>query len=224
MSSSNGHANDIPELDRVCEAIRGGSCIPFLGAGASMGYSFNGIEEPDLPSGWDLTIKFLRETGVADEAGVSLLADPDTVNGHTDLRSAMNILSYDLFKAAEYYLYKKNNRRSELDRLLPYEVKKADGPRPIHAVIAQLTDIQAVLTTNYDCLFEEACETYKRELHLHVHEQFRADTAIWRCPAFLKPPQLLLHKMHGCIKRDNSMIITRADYIRYLRECRTSRS
>ena len=37
-------------------------------------------------------------------------------------------------------------------------VAKAKGARPIHTVIAQLQDIYTVLTTNYDRLFEEACD------------------------------------------------------------------
>jgi SIR2-like domain len=126
------------------------------------------------------------------------------------------LASYDLFKAAESFLYKKANYRPALDQLLRREIGKAKGPPPIHSVIAQLEDIYTVLTTNYDCLFEEACKTYQREVFKHVHEQFKSNTGNWRCKANLGKGQLILHKMHGCEQRDESMIITRADYIRYL--------
>ncbi len=128
----------------------------------------------------------------------------------------MKLQGYDLFKAADCFLYSRNNNRTQLDRLLRQEVAKASGPRPIHTVIAQLQDIFTVLTTNYDCLFEAACDNHQREVFKHVHEQFKANSGNWRCRAHLVPPQLILHKMHGCKERDESMIITRADYIRYL--------
>ena len=216
--SENGYPDvTVPELGRICEAIRGGRCIPFFGAGASLGYSFNGASAAGVPSGWQLTITLLREAGVAQDSEVRVLRDPDSADSPDELRAAMKLLDYDLFKAADYFLYKKNNRRTELDELLRREVAKAEGPRPIHTVIAQLDDIDTVLTTNYDCLFETACRKYGRKLFKHVHEQFRSNTGIWRGgPHRLRKPQINLHKMHGCVDRDESMIVTRADYIRYL--------
>ena len=92
------------------------------------------------------------------------------------MRDAIKLQGYDLFKAADCFLYIRNNNRTQLDRLLRQEVAKASGPRPIHTVIAQLQDIFTVLTTNYDCLFEAACDNYQREVFKHVHEQFKANS------------------------------------------------
>ena len=209
----------VPDLGRVFQAVRDGNCIPFFGAGASMGYSFNGASAPGIPGGWELTLSLLREAHVATENQIAALNDPTSADP-VALRDAMKLQGYDLFKAADSYLYSRANNRAELDRFLRGEVAKARVPRPIHSVIAQLLDIDTVLTTNYDCLFEAACDTYQREVFKHVHEQFKADTGNWKCRASLRPPQLIFHKMHGCKDRDETMIITRGDYIRYLANCK----
>ena len=205
----------VPDLGLVVQAIRDGNCIPFFGAGASMAYAFNGASAAGLASGWEITLALLKASKLATDAQIAALTDPDQSDPQ-DLRAAMKLHGIDLSKAADFYLYSRSDHRPELDRFLRNEVAKVDGPRPIHTVIAQIQDIYTVLTTNYDCLFEVACASYKRELLKHVHEQFRADTGNWHCPAHLVPPKVILHKMHGCKDRDESMIITRGDYIRYL--------
>src|SRR5260221_8072999 len=206
----------VPDLSNVLQAVSGGNCIPFFGAGASMGYSFNGASADGIPSGRDLTLTLLREAGLAADAQIAMLNDPAAPATPEQFKIASKLLSYDLYKAADCFLYKRLNERRELDTLLRREVAKANGPRPIHTVIAQIQDIYTVLTTNYDGLFENACETYGRDLTTHVHEQFRSDNAAWDAPWVLHKPQVFLHKMHGCRSVPSSMIITRADYIRYL--------
>jgi hypothetical protein len=206
---------DTPPLDRVFQAIQDGNCIPFFGAGASMGYSFNGASSAGILSGWQLTMDLLREAGIADDARIAALTDPDNATPDA-LRGAFGLTSYDLFKAADAFLFRRNNSRAELDRFLRRKVALAGGPRPIHTAIAQIKDIYTALTTNYDRLFEQACRTYGREVFKHVHEQFKPNSGIWRCKANLTKPEIIYHKMHGCEERDESMIITRADYIRYL--------
>jgi hypothetical protein len=180
-----------------------------------MAYAFNGASAPGLPSGWEMTLALLREAHIATDAQIAALNDPDRADPAA-LRDVLKLRGYDLFKAADSFLYSRANHRAELDRFLRREVAKANSPRPIHTVIAQLHDIYTVLTTNYDCLFETACETYQREVFKHVHEQFKPNTGAWPCKSHLKPPELILHKMHGCKTRDESMIVTRGDYIRYL--------
>ncbi len=213
---SNGYPEvTVPDAELVFQAIRDGNCIPFFGAGSSMGYAFNGSSAPGIPGGRELTLTLLREARLATDAQIATLTDPANADPAA-LRAAITLHGYDLFKAADSFLYSRANNRGELDRFLRREVAKANGPRPIHTAIAQLRDIYTVLTTNYDCLFEAECNTYEREIFKHVHEQFKANSGNWRCRANLVKPQLILHKMHGCKDRDESMIITRADYIRYL--------
>lgn len=209
----------VPDLGRVFQVIRDGNCIPFFGAGASMDYSFNGASAPGVPGGWELTLSLLRAAHVATDAQIAALRDPASAD-HAALREAMKLQGYDLFKAADSFLYSRANNRSELDQFLRNEVAKARIPRPIHSVIAQVLDIDTVVTTNYDCLFETACHEYHRQVFKHVHEQFRADTGIWTCNYKLRPPQILFHKMHGCKDLNESMVITRGDYIRYLANCK----
>jgi hypothetical protein len=206
----------VPDLGRVFQAIRDRNCIPFFGAGASMAYVFNGASAPGIPGGWELTLALLREAHVANDAQIAALNDPATADPAA-LREAMKLRGYDLFKAADSFLYLHANNPLQLDAFLRRQVNKANGPRPIHTVIAQLRDIYTVLTTNYDCLFEAACKTYQREVFKHIHDKNKADSGIWRPPQNnLEKPQLILEKMHGSEELDKSMIITRADYIGYL--------
>ena len=213
---ANGYPEvSVPDLGRVFQAIRDGNCIPFFGAGASMGFAFNGTSAPGIPGGWELKLALLQQAGIASDAQIAALKDPANAESAA-LREAIRLQDYDLFKAADSYLYKHSNNRAQLDQFLRQEVAKANGPRPIHTVISQLQDIYTVLTTNYDCLFEDACKTFHRVILKHVHEQSKANSGIWPCRANLSKPQVILHKMHGCEERDGSMIITRGDYIRYL--------
>ena len=150
----------VPDLGLVVQAIRDGNCIPFFGAGASMAYAFNGASAAGLASGWEITLALLKASKLATDAQIAALADPEQSDPQ-DLRAAMKLHGIDLSKAADFYLYSRSDHRPELDRFLRNEVAKVDGPRPIHTVIAQIKDIYTVLTTNYDCLFEVACASYK---------------------------------------------------------------
>jgi hypothetical protein len=125
---------DTPDLGRVFQAVRDGNCIPFFGAGASMGYAFNGSSALGIPSGWQLTMDLLREAGVAKDSQVKAPNDPDGAD-LAGLKDAIKIFGYDCF------LFRKNNDRGELDRFLRKRVSLAADPRPIHTVIAQLKDI-----------------------------------------------------------------------------------
>ena len=105
-----------------------------------MGYAFNGSSALGIPSGWQLTMDLLRETGAAKDSQVKALNDPDGAD-LAALKDAIKIFGYDLFKAADCFLFRKNNDRGELDRFLRKRVSLAADPRPIHTVIAQLKDI-----------------------------------------------------------------------------------
>jgi hypothetical protein len=202
-------------LGRVFKAIGDGNCIPFFGAGASMDYAFNGSSAPGVPNAWEMTLEFLGEAGIASKAQIIVLKDLESADP-TALKKVIHLLNFDLLKAAEAFLFLKSNNRGELDAFLRRRIELANGPRPIHTVIAQIQDIYTALTTNYDRLFENACTSCQRDLFLHVHEQLRQDSGNWRCKANLKKPEIIYHKMHGCVDRAGSMVITRGDYIRYL--------
>lgn len=84
-------------LELIIDAIKAKRCLPFLGAGASAGYTVEGREVPGIPLGGKL--------------GETIAAACDYRNGST----------YDLARVAEYFVFKKSGRRDELEKLIKDE-------------------------------------------------------------------------------------------------------
>lgn len=74
-------------------------------------------------------------------------------------------------------------------------------PSLSHTLLASLP-VHEIATTNYDQLFEQACEGTKRPVAVLPYESAR-DRSRW------------LLKMHGCISRPDDIVLTRDDYLRY---------
>ena len=179
-------------LELVIEAIKDGQCLPFLGAGASAGYSVNGSAVPGIPLGGMLGEKIAAACGYS--------------NGTT----------YDLARVAEYFVFRKSGRRDELENFIKTEIRGVTQPRPIHTALARLPQVNYVITSNYDELLETELNRYGRDLTKHFYDLQNPTTAHFRCSLRPKPASVVLHKMHGAVEQPKSMIITQSDYIRYL--------
>ncbi len=182
-------------LDLIFEAISSGRCLAFLGSGASTTFKDpSGKEVPGLPTGGELAEALATRCGYT--------------NGR----------AYDLAKVAEYFLYRKSGDRTELERVVRENVPVACPPRPIHTVLAQLSQLRVVITTNYDKLLEHEIDRYGRLLTRHVHDQRDSKTGHFQGTVFFgeNSKEIILHKMHGTIEDPGTMIITESDYIRYL--------
>jgi hypothetical protein len=70
-----------------------------------------------------------------------------------------------------------------------------------HALLAALP-VREVVTTNYDQLFERACEPLGVELSV-LRYAVRPGAGRW------------LLKMHGCVSRPEEIVVTRGDYLAY---------
>lgn len=77
------------------------------------------------------------------------------------------------------------------------------GCRPSlsHTLLASLP-VNEIATTNYDELFERACESARHPVAVLPYESAR-----------VRPRWLL--KMHGCVSRPADIVLTRDDYLRY---------
>jgi SIR2-like domain len=179
-------------LEFVIEAIKAKRCLPFLGAGASAGYSMEGREVPGIPLGGKLCEKIAAACGYP--------------NGSTN----------DLARVAEYFVFRKSGRRDELENLIRTEIRNVTQPRPIHTTLAQLDKIHFVLTSNYDELLEMELIRYGRDLTKHFYDLQNPKTGHFKCSPFINSPSIILHKMHGTVESPRSMVITQSDYIRYL--------
>ncbi len=89
-------------------------------------------------------------------------------------------------------------------------------PRPIHTVLAQLDQIKAIITTNYDVILENELLKYNRILNKHVYRVRKTDTGHFNPKPFPEKGDIYLHKMHGTVDEPESMVITKSDYIYYL--------
>ena len=180
------------DLDLIFKTIEDGHCLPFLGAGASMAYTQDGQEVSGLPSGGSLAEKLAKIC--------------DYKNG----------TYYDLSRVAEYFIYKNNGNRAALNSVLQKEISRVNQPRPIHTTLAQLNQIRIIITSNYDTLLETELHRYSRIMEKHFYDANNPITAHFEGKIEWEAGEVILHKMHGCIEKPSSMVITQSDYIHYL--------
>lgn len=182
------------DLKLIFNAIKSGKCLAFLGAGACTAFRKpNGEDVPGLPTGKQLAQWLAQKC--------------EYKNGTPD----------DLAKVAEHFLYTQNGDREPLEKAVKEKIQIRCLPRPIHTVISQLSQIEVIITSNYDTLLERELGDYGRRLTKHVHNPQNPRTGHYNGPRrrFLEK-EIVLHKMHGSIDEPGSMVITESDYIRYL--------
>lgn len=80
-------------------------------------------------------------------------------------------------------------------------------PGEVHRSFVQVP-FDEILTTNFDTLIEEACRECQLELHVAVDD-------VQLATARSRSVRRLL-KLHGCIERPDTLIVTEADFDRYL--------
>lgn len=179
------------DLNLIINAIESGRCLAFLGAGACTPFKRNGEEIPGLPTGGQLAERLAEKCRYS--------------NGKV----------HDLLKVTEYFLYKYNGDRDELEKAISQEIQIKCTPRPIHTVLAQLNPIKVMITTNYDDLLEQELDKYRR-LKVNTYKHRNPTAGHFTYTTFLEDDEVVLHKMHGSVKEPGSMVITRSDYIYYL--------
>lgn len=180
------------DLKLIFTAIESGKCLAFLGAGACMTYRTIDKEEPGLPSGKELA-KWLAEKCKYTNGSI-----------------------YDLQKISEYFVYINNGDREPLENAIKEKIQIDCKPRPIHSALSQLTQIKFVITSNYDDLLEQELRKYQRNIIPHIHNSQDPHNAKFEGPLFLNEKDIVLYKMHGCISKPETIIITHSDYIHYL--------
>lgn len=170
--------------------------MPFLGAGACAEYVTKVGRVPGIPLGGKFTELILDRCR--------------SLNGQP------NGSQLDLLSAAEYLVYLESGSREGLESIFASEISRITQPRPIHTVLAQLVEIGVVITTNYDQLLEMALGQYGRPLSKYVYDSQNPRTGVCSERFPVKPPNIILHKMHGTIEQRRTMVVTQSDYIRYL--------
>lgn len=207
-----------PPYGIICNHLKKGEIIPFLGAGASL------CDRPAATK-WDEKNTRFLPTG-ADLA--NLLAT------EAEFPSKEAWDRKDLAKVASYYL-EQSDRKSLLERL--HEIfNRPCQPCKIHHFLAAIPVPLLIVTTNYDDLIEQAFHARGKPYHLVVHPTENKELAasvLWWKPGAVEPEAYpptklsipadettILYKMHGTINRRDSkwdsFVITEEDYVDFL--------
>lgn len=206
----------MPPYGIILKALRTGSGIPFLGAGASMVGRQVG-DTTYLPSGSDLARSLARDAEF-----------PST--NDADLT--------DLSKVSSYYVdvSSRGLLRQELRSVFADTAKKYPC-NALHRFLAKIADKMMIVTTNYDTLLEqaflEAGKPYDLLVYPADNEEYANAMFWWRDgaaePELRKPQEIdieelgktnLIYKMHGSVRQEvgtwDSFVITEEDYIEFL--------
>lgn len=207
-----------PPYGIICNRLKTGRVIPFLGAGASF------VERP-VGAKWDATKPLFLPSGLelahflAEEAEF-----PSTDPGDRG----------DLAKVSSYYadIAGRRTLRERLREVLNHEFQGS----LLHELIAALPVPLVIVVTNYDALVEQAFRAAGKPYDLVVYPADRKDIAnaiLWwphgaQEPLVKAPNELdidlatttVIYKMHGTIVQEaeewDSFVITEEDYVEFL--------
>ena len=206
----------IPPYGIILKALRNGSAVPFLGAGASMVGRQNG-DATYLPSGSDLARSLAKDAQF-----------PST--NEIDLTDLSKVSSYYVDVSSRILL------RQEL-RSVFADTSKKYCCNNLHRFLASIANNMMVVTTNYDTLLErafiEAGKPYDLVVYPADNEDYANAIFWWRHgsndPELLKPQDIdiddlgktnVIYKMHGSVREEvdkwDSFVITEEDYIDFL--------
>ncbi|MED3525142.1 SIR2 family protein [Bacillus thuringiensis] len=160
-------------LSQLISKVRKKEVILWAGAGFSM-YT-------NLPTGGQLASKIISEL-------------PEQY--HEDLKYKA------LPEVAEEFVMLNGGTKRELFRILKEEIDIEPNTLEVHEKLTEIIQIEKIVTTNYDKLFEKA---YKNELSVIVNNN--------QLPLATKRAKLF--KVHGDIDQENTMVITTSDYVEF---------
>lgn len=177
------------QWDALLETLRAGECVPFLGAGASLGYE----GATGLPTAGELA---------------AALADECDYPG-TDRQ--------DFLRVAQYYEMVSNSPLL-LRRFVSARVRVPNAaPGRVHRTIAALP-FHTVLTTNFDTLMERAFAEYRgpngeQKTPLSAYYKLRGNEEKLAEPTVQAP---LVYKLHGTVEQATTMVVTEDDVVDFL--------
>jgi hypothetical protein len=207
-----------PPYGIICNHLRRGEVIPFLGAGAS-------LSGRPGDTGRDAKATGFLPTGR--ELANLLASEAEFPSNDPHDRQ-------DLAKVASYYL-DQSDRPSLMARL--HEIfNRTYQVGEVHRFLADIPVPLLIVTTNYDDLIEQAFRAVNRPYHLVVHpteSKELAGSVLWWKPNGAEPEPYppaklplsmtdttVIYKMHGSVDRHDgkwdSFVITEEDYVDFL--------
>ena len=162
-------------LERVIEKIRDNDVVLWVGAGFSL--------DAGLPSA-----NTLREMIIND------CSDEEKVYFENQ----------SLSEVASTFVALRNGSRNQLHNILQKSIDITPTSLKSHQLVSEIPQIDIIITTNYDRLFEEA---YGREISTIINDS--------QIPLATKRTQL--YKIHGDIQFPESIVLTTNDYTDFFR-------
>lgn len=203
-------------------AVRSRQCILFLGAGVHYPppaddetYRYPKADQP--PLGNELAQMLATDSlGKMQTSLQTFALDEQSLREkHTaELQESQDYLrknAANLQRIAWFYQYM-HQRKALVDRVSA-AVEDQKRPSAIVRALAEL-DFPIVITTNYDRLFEQALGTFAKTVSPIIYDPERRETDdLFGLP---RADQRWLFKMHGCVSKPDSIVITDEDYIRFV--------
>lgn len=114
----------------------------------------------------------------------------------------------DLIAIAQYHLNEKRHR-GRLNQAIVEELAGSATPTRTHRILARLP-ISTAWTTNYDQLLERSFEDAGKIVDVKLSQENLAHTRRGR--------DVVLYKMHGCVRQPHEAVVTKDDYEQYERK------
>ncbi|MCF2491517.1 SIR2 family protein [Dyadobacter sp. CY347] len=118
------------------------------------------------------------------------------------LQGVSKQLSLDLIAQA---LQDENQSKSKLNNFLISTFNRESRHNKTHKKIAKIPHFKTIITTNYDKLFEQC---YGSNIRVAIEEQDLT---------YLDRTKVELFKIHGCVSRPGTFVITKDDYLAFFK-------
>jgi hypothetical protein len=199
-----------PPYRLIVDSLYEGEVIPFLGAGASIGWEPSNDENQERP-----------------------FSSPELANYLAEKVDFPKDETVDLAKVSQYYSLV--GGRTPLNRTLHKVFDRNFPITPLHTFLAGIEKPLLIITTNYDDLIERAFKEQGRpyDLVVHASEAQAGDQILWFAHGSneaveVSPNKLdidlqsvtVIYKMHGAVDRSDAerdqYVITEDDYVEFL--------
>ncbi|MGE3175263.1 MAG: SIR2 family protein [Planctomycetota bacterium] len=167
----------------LVEELADRRCVIVVGSGISSSCE---TSDGERPPGWSALLDELA----------ALISDVDARNEAKRL-----ITEKQLLRAAQVVADK--TLAEDRERIIKRRLERQYQPSKWIELIRDF-DQNVMVTTNYDCLLEDACPREGFRTHIHKDQE---------AVKVLRAPERLILKLHGCIRRDpGSLVLSMSDY------------
>lgn len=227
--------------DQLYDAVRRRECVLFLGAGVhypppeKSAFTYPPPHRPPLGKALSEQLAAECTRQVEHERAVNRLDLSSYGVEQRELQEAKwKIEEHQRTRRSNYISYHKENLqriswyyetfagRESLIKAVNNAVASTTQPSPLLNALAEL-DFPIVITTNYDCLYENALSALKKRPETRIYNPTSGVTT----RDFRGRPKInerWLYKIHGCVTDPRSMVITDEDYINFVMRMSDSES